>query len=173
MKRYEGMFLFDTAATRDWASTEQEVRRLLGRVGAELLVCVKFDERKLAYEIKRRKRGTYVLTYFDAPPERIAELERDAYLSELIMRSLVLRADELSEERLAQLKAHPAETPLMPLSSDGHRHDDRRGYGERRGFVPAGRPSEAPVEAAGVAHEIGPDEMPGGDLSAGDDHGRL
>ena len=64
MKRYEGMFLFDSAGARDWAAIDQEVRRLLGRISAEPLVCVKFDERKLAYEIKRRKRGTYVLTYF-------------------------------------------------------------------------------------------------------------
>ena len=33
MKRYEAMFLFDTAATRDWASLETEVRRLCDRIG--------------------------------------------------------------------------------------------------------------------------------------------
>ncbi len=131
MKRYEAMFLFDTATTRDWAAIEQEVRRLLERSGANLLVCVKYDERKLAYEIRRRKRGTYVLTYFDAPPEKLQELERDAQLSEFILRLLVLRS-EISEEKLAALKAHAPETPLCP-AGDGRRHDDDRyGSGERR-----------------------------------------
>lgn len=143
MRRYEAMFLFDNAVARDWASIEQEVRRLCDRCGAELLACAKFDERKLAYEIKRRKRGTYVLTYFDAPLDRIGELERDARLSEMILRLLVVRADGVSEEKLAQLKSHPPETAFMPLSSDGHRHDyGRHGSGERRLAGPGQRDRE-------------------------------
>ena len=145
MTRYEAMFLFDTAATRDWASIEEEVRRLCGRIGGELLVCVKFDERRLAYEINRRKRGTYVLTYLDAPPERIGDMERDARLSELILRLLVLRAEGLTDEKLAELKAHPAETALSP-AGDGRRHDDDRfGGGDRRG--PRGRDRDREREA--------------------------
>lgn len=136
MKRYEGMFLFDAAVVRDWASIEQEVRRLCERIDAELLVCVKFDERKLAYEVNKRKRGTYVLTYFNAPPERIHDLERDVHLSEDVLRVLVLRADHVTEEKLAELRAHPAEQPLCPLSGEGRgRHDDgprRERSGDRR-----------------------------------------
>jgi small subunit ribosomal protein S6 len=168
LKRYEGMFLFDSSAARDWSAIEHEVRRLCGRIGATLLVCVKFDERKLAYEVRRRKRGTYVLCYFDAPPERIRELERDAQLSELILRLLVLRRD-LSEERLAELQAWPAENALQPLSGDGRRHEEggERGrpgehrerpaapeYRERPAAPePAGTPAEVPAEA--LTHEPG------------------
>ncbi len=167
MKRYEGLFLFDTAAVREWAAIEEEIRRLLGRIGGELLVCVKFDERKLAYEIKRRKRGTYVLTYFDAPPERLADLERDVQLSEVVLRALFLRAEQLSAERLAQLRAHPAETPLAPLAGDGRRHDgESRGegrgerHGERFGREREGRGDFEPVpspasETGGEAGEPG------------------
>jgi hypothetical protein len=32
------MFLFDSSAARDWASIEQEVRRLCDRIRAQLLV---------------------------------------------------------------------------------------------------------------------------------------
>jgi small subunit ribosomal protein S6 len=138
MRRYEGMFLFDTAASRDWAGFETEVRRLMDRIGANLLVCLKFDERKLAYEIQRRKRGTYVLTYFEALPSKIVDLERDAVLSESILRAVFLRAEGLTEEKLAAMRAHPLGTPWMPLSGDGRRGDDdgpprRRedGYGYR------------------------------------------
>ena len=121
MKRYEGMFLFDNTALHEWSDVEAEVRRLFERIHAEPLVCVKYDERKLAYEIKGRKRGTYVLTYFDADPQRITDLERDARLSELILRTIVLRTDKLSEERLAELKTRTPDQPLQPISSDGRR----------------------------------------------------
>lgn len=131
MKRYEGMFLFDNAAARDWAGIEAEVRRLCDRIGAKLLVCLKFDERKLQFEIRNRKRGTYVLTYFDAPPDKISALEHDARLSELILRCIILRAENLTEQRLAELKAHPADVPLQPMAGDGRRHDDDDHRGDR------------------------------------------
>ncbi|HMQ17303.1 MAG TPA: 30S ribosomal protein S6, partial [Phycisphaerae bacterium] len=121
MKRYEAMFLFDNTAAYEWPTVEQEVNRLIGRIGAQLLACVKFDERKLAFEIRGRKRGTYVLTYMEAPPDRIGEFERDAHLSESVLRVLVLRADSLTPERLAELKAWPADKPLQPLAADSRR----------------------------------------------------
>ncbi len=134
MKRYEGMFLFDNAVAYEWPAVEREVRRLSERIGAQVHVCVKFDERKLAYEINGRKRGTYVLTYFDAPPDKIGDLERDARLSESILRVLVLRNDTITAEKLEELKAWPPDKPLQPLSSesrrddrDGGRRDDRDG----------------------------------------------
>jgi ribosomal protein S6 len=154
LKRYEVMFLFDTAAVRDWAGIEEEVRRLCERIGAQLLVCVKFDERKLAFEIARRKRGTYVLTYIDAPVERIGDLERDVRLSEVILRALVLRADKLTEAKLAELRAHPAETPLAPMTGDGRRHEDDRRPHDRR---PPYRDS-APM--AGPGPSVAETEMP-------------
>lgn len=151
MNRYEGMFLFDNSAARDWPAMEQEVRRLVERVDAELQTCVKYDERKLAFEIGRRKRGTYVLTYFDCAPERIPELERDSRLSELVLRLLVLR-QEVSEARLAELKAWPVDTSLQP-ASDSRRHDDgrsRRDWGgpRRDRSGPRGPESKPPEPAA-------------------------
>jgi small subunit ribosomal protein S6 len=124
------MFLFDPSVAREWSAIEEEVHRLCNRINAELLVCVKFDERKLAYEIERRKRGTYVLTYFEAEPDRITDLERDAGLSESILRLLVLRADDVPEARINELKVHPPETPLSP-QSEGRRGDDDRGDRDR------------------------------------------
>jgi small subunit ribosomal protein S6 len=150
LKRYEGMFLFDSAVARDWQTVEHEVHRLCNRINAELLVCVKFDERKLAYEINRRKRGLYVLTYFEAAPERIVDLERDAQLSDSVLRLLVLRADEVTEERLAELKTWPAETPLSPLSSD-RRHDDH----DRGGFREGRSERSAPRDADRAPAEVG------------------
>lgn len=135
MRRYEGMFLFDNAAVHEWAGMEAEVRRLCDRVGATLVACVKFDERKLAYEIKGRKRGTYVLAYFDAPPTKITEMERDATLSEVLLRSMFVSEPHLPEARLAELKAWPVDQPLQPASQHEGRRDDRgdRGHGRDGG----------------------------------------
>lgn len=142
MKRYEVMFVFDNTTMHEWSQIEAEARRLFERIGAEPLVIVKYDERKLAYEIKGRKRGTYVLAYFDADPLKIGEFERDIRLHEQILRALVLRVDQLSEARLAELKAHHPDQPLSPMTSEG-----RRGEGHYRG-------------APEVEAEVSEDEVP-------------
>jgi ribosomal protein S6 len=72
------------------------------RAEAELIFCGKWDERRLAYRIKGRKRGVDVLTCFETSPDKIAGLERDAKISEDILRLLVLRADGVTREMLEE-----------------------------------------------------------------------
>lgn len=48
-------------------------------------------ERSLAYEIKHVREATYVLTYFDAEPEKIAKLERAVNISDNILRCLLVK----------------------------------------------------------------------------------
>jgi len=164
LKRYEAMFLFDNAAMHQWSEIEGEVKRLFDRIEAQPLVCLKFDERRLAYEINGRKRGTYVLTYFDADPGRIADLERDAGLSESVLRMLVLRADKISEEKLAELKALPPDQPLQPAASESRRGDSRRDGG--RGRYGDRKPEESkPAAESKPAGETKPAETPDADAA--------
>ena len=102
MNQYEAMFLFDPTFGNSFEKCESEVRRLMERAEAELLFCRKWDERRLAFKIKGRKRGVYVLTYFKAPSDKIAGLERDAKISEDILRLLVLRADGVTHEMMEE-----------------------------------------------------------------------
>jgi len=100
-KLYEGMFLVDSAlATADWDGILAAVRTILERAGADLVSMKKWDERKLAYTIRSKTRGTYILTYFRAEGPRISQIERDVRLSEKIMRALILRADHLTQDDL-------------------------------------------------------------------------
>lgn len=128
MKAYEGMFIFDPAAAVEWANVEAEINRLIGRVGGQLIACKRWDERRLAYEIRGRKRGYYVLSYFRAPPDRIAALERDIQLSEHILRALLLRADHLTEE---EMKAAVEKSPEPPAEGDRWDRGERTERGER------------------------------------------
>ena len=86
MNQYEAMFLFDPTFGSSFENCEAQIRRLMERAEAELLFCRQWDERRLAYRINGRKRGVYVLAYFKAPASHIASLQRDAPLSEDILR---------------------------------------------------------------------------------------
>ena len=111
MNQYEAMFLFDPTFATSFENCEAEVRRLMERAEAELLFCRRWDERRLAYKIKGRKRGVYALVYFRASPTKIGPLERDAQLSEDILRLLVLRADGVTPEAMEQAVGGHAEKP--------------------------------------------------------------
>jgi len=119
LNTYEAMFVMDSGMVADWPLVEGEIKRLTGRAEAELLCFRKWDERRLAYEIGPHKRGCYVLTYLRADPSRIAALERDAQLSEHILRMLVLRADHVSEEEIRSHAQAGAEQGAVMRGGEG------------------------------------------------------
>lgn len=91
MAIYEGMFLLDPArAAKDWESTQALVTGVLTRYGANLLIQDRWDERKLAFPIKRQRRGTYFLAYFDAPTSALGDIRRDLLLTDGVLRFLLL-----------------------------------------------------------------------------------
>ena len=102
MKNYEAMFLFDPGMLTDWDSVQKEVLRLLERAGAQVVACSRWDERRLAYEIKGRKRGVYALTYFKADPTKIVGIERDVSLSESALRCLIIRVDRMTDDEMKE-----------------------------------------------------------------------
>jgi len=105
---YEALFLVDSAeAGADWDGVCENITKVLGRSSAEIVSLRKWDDRPLAYEINKKKRGVYILVYFNAAGESISGIERDVQLSENIMRVLILRADHLSQEDIDK------DTPLM------------------------------------------------------------
>lgn len=154
-KQYEGMFLVSPSAGEGDKCLDP-VRRVLDRAGAEVLICKKWDERKLAFEVGGQKRGNYVLTYFKADGEKIADIERDVQLSDELLRVLVLDASDVSDEEMN--KPTPAETgnsPQVELPSGmperGDRDRDRGGRGDYR----RDRAEPAPMPGDDVAGDGG------------------
>jgi len=130
LNNYEGMFLFDPGVLTDWESVQKEVYRILERAEAQVVACSRWDERRLAYEIKGRKRGVYALTYFKADPSRIAGIERDVNLSESALRCLILRLDDdMTEE---EMKEAASATRIEQQKSAGEPAEDEGGDAGRR-----------------------------------------
>ena len=98
-KLYEGMFLVDSAlAGSDWDGVNNTIKTILEKAGAEIVTMKKWDDRKLAYEIKGKGRGTYILCYFRVDGGKITEIENTVKLSEHIMRVLILNAENMTAE---------------------------------------------------------------------------
>jgi small subunit ribosomal protein S6 len=179
LKTYEGMFLLDAGVANDWEAIGAEIRRIMRRAEAELLSCRKWDERRLAYPIRGRKRGCYVLTYFRADPTRIVGLERDTQLSELVLRSLVLKAEDVSEEEIqrearaaaeqaAVLRAEPRKEPEeetvragAPQAAETEEGKEAPRAGRAAGTEAAGDAEAQEVETGGEAGDTGGPSEPG------------
>lgn len=98
---YEGMFLVDSGiATVDWQKVLDEIQRVLDRAGAEVISLKKWDDRRMAYEINRKSRGTYTLVYFNCDTSKLSGIERDVQLSELLTRVLVPYLNNRKSHRL-------------------------------------------------------------------------
>jgi small subunit ribosomal protein S6 len=95
---YEIMFLISQGTAARFGEVIEHINTIFERSSIELVSMQKWDERRLAYEMDKQKRGVYLLAYVNAEPGSIASFERDCNLSEQIMRVLVLRADHLTIE---------------------------------------------------------------------------
>jgi len=95
MYPYEAMFLVNPVMHgADPEGTEKSVTGLLEKHGAKLHDFEKWDERKLAYEIKGHKRGIYFLSHFEIPGENLVEFQADCRITESILRQMLIRLDD-------------------------------------------------------------------------------
>ena len=84
-KQYEAMFLFPPPGVVDVDGMIKNAQGIIERHGGKILLIKKWDERKLAYEVKKQKRGTYIVAYYQGPGASVGAIERDVNLSEDIL----------------------------------------------------------------------------------------
>ncbi len=88
-----------------------------------------WGRRRLAYEINKKAEGIYAVVNFTAKPDTTVELDRQLKLSEAVMRTKVLRAEEAiaqvaAAEKLAASKAaHVAKLPKAAKPAETEEQD--------------------------------------------------
>jgi small subunit ribosomal protein S6 len=142
--KYEAMFLFPPPGTVDVEGMLANARSIIERHGGKVLFIKKWDERKLAYEIRRQKRGTFIIAFYEGPGPSVVAIERDVNLSEDVIRVLITRADHLSQKEMEAVEPQPIQpreerAPWdRPYGFDEPRRPFRRDEG-RPEAAPAGK----------------------------------
>lgn len=167
---YEGLFLVDSAeAASDWDGVIGTIEKVLSRAECEVVSLEKWDERKLTYDIIKKSRGTYILTYFNCDPLKITAIERDVQLSEHIMRVLVLTTDKMSEDDLkretprAKVEREEAEATARAEASAAEaiaKAAEKAAEAEKAEESPAEAVEEAPAEEATATEEAPKEDAP-------------
>ena len=97
---YEGLFLFPQTAAGNLQAAVDHLKEILARAEVKIISFRKWDERRLAFEIERNRRGLFFLVYFEAPGSAIARIERECNLSEQVLRSMMIRAEHVTREQM-------------------------------------------------------------------------
>jgi small subunit ribosomal protein S6 len=108
------MFLVDSGDAAAWDELSKHIAGILTHNGAEIVGITRWDERKLAFTVEKRKRGTYVLAFFVmANPTVLGAIEHDCLLSEKVLRTLVLKADHFT---VADMRMQLGEDIIEPVA---------------------------------------------------------
>jgi small subunit ribosomal protein S6 len=151
---YECMFLLDTTKVAgDLQGADKQLRTILERNHAEVLISRPWDERRLTYPIRKQKKGLYYLTYFSADGKSLPGIDRDCKLSEMIMRQLVIRIETKLVDTMLSLAKGEHAVALHNI----HEEPSEEGGGGGGGTAAAGGPGAATEAANG---EGGPRRRP-------------
>jgi small subunit ribosomal protein S6 len=137
---YECLFLLDTnKVAGNVPEAAKVIHAILEKNHAEMLASRPWDERRLAFPVGSHKKGLYYLTYFQTDSKNLLNIERDVALTEMILRSLVLKVDPKHVETMLAIARdeHALALQVAPeggiddIGGDGMGGDYQRG--PRRG----------------------------------------
>ncbi|MDI6858133.1 MAG: 30S ribosomal protein S6 [Dehalococcoidia bacterium] len=95
MREYELVVVIDPELEEEQlAAALDKIGQSVSVRGGEVVEVDRWGRRKLAYPIKGRTEGDYVINHIRLDPARAAELESSLRLSEEVLRHLLIRSDE-------------------------------------------------------------------------------
>jgi len=94
LKPYEVVYIFDSVLEEAAITPKlEQFHALIAAPGAEAPVVNHWGKRTLAYPIKKRDTGYYVVANFDTDPTQLPEFERALKLDDGVLRFLVVLND--------------------------------------------------------------------------------
>jgi len=116
LREYEVLYI--VRADLDDDKVQEAVKRvntLIERSGGTIERTNLWGKRKLAYEVKHQKDGSYVLQDFQLDPVRVPELESALKITEEVLRHLIVRKPEKAAPVTA-VAPPPPEVVLEPIA---------------------------------------------------------
>ncbi|HQR13520.1 MAG TPA: 30S ribosomal protein S6 [Nitrospira sp.] len=112
MELYESLFIIrPTLSDEETTALIEKMKGTVTKNGATIVRAENWGRKKLAYEIKRERKGTYVYFYFQGPGTTIADLERAYRLEDSIIKFLTVK--------LEQEPAPPRGAPVAAPAAQG------------------------------------------------------
>jgi small subunit ribosomal protein S6 len=95
MKRYETIFILDPDLEEEQTqSAIEKIKGIISQNSGEILKTEDWGKRKLAYQVKKKTKGHYILLHFMGSPTLVSELERNFRVMDAVIKFQSVRLDE-------------------------------------------------------------------------------
>jgi len=111
LRPYEILIIIDSRPTdEEAAALLTQLGEQIKTLGAEVSKVENWGKRRLSYEIRKQREGTYAVLEVSAEPSTIKEFERQLRLNENVLRFLS------TQVQVRKKKARPGKTEEQPAS---------------------------------------------------------
>jgi small subunit ribosomal protein S6 len=95
MRKYETIFILDPDLEAEQAQAAiEKVKGIITQTNGEILKVEDWGKRKLAYQVKKKTKGHYILIHFSGSPALLSELERNFRVMDAVIKFQSVRLDE-------------------------------------------------------------------------------
>lgn len=109
MPLYESIVIVrPSLSDEETAKVVEKMKGVLDKSGATVLKCENWGKRKLAYEVKRERKGFFVFFNYQAPGTVVGALERSCRIEDAVIKFLTVRVDQHEQGPPAE---EPKEAP--------------------------------------------------------------
>lgn len=116
MNVYENMVILNAALSDEDAEVAVgKIKELIVNQGGEVLKVDVWGKRKLAYEIKKQKKGLYILLFFKTPTTTIKKLEEFYKVYDAVLKYIIIK---LTAKQVRSLESVEASTEQMEQKSE-------------------------------------------------------
>jgi small subunit ribosomal protein S6 len=106
MRKYEAIFILDPDLEEEQAQTAiEKVKGIITQTDGEILKVEDWGKRKLAYEVKKKPKGHFILIHFLGSPALLSELERNFRVMDAVIK--------FQSVRLGERQASSSEGPVL------------------------------------------------------------
>jgi small subunit ribosomal protein S6 len=96
MVNYEGVFIINPDLSTDQSKgVVTQVQDLVQKSGGRVDGVQEWGKRRLAYKIKKKQEGNYVILNFQLDPKSVKKMEQTLRLNDNLLRYLLVNKDKL------------------------------------------------------------------------------
>lgn len=108
MNVYENILILNSALSDEEAEAAiTKIKELIAGRGGEVLKVNIEGRKKLAYEIKKQKKGLYVLLLYKTPPASIKKIEEFYKVSDAVLKYIIIKLSTKQVQDLEKFEAIP------------------------------------------------------------------
>ena len=170
MRKYETTFIIDgTLSDENREAIIGRYEKSLTDKGAEFSRTVRWGKRQLAYPIRKRTRGYYVIFYYDAEPENINPFHRELDIDERILRYLTILSEDKHPDYIRDEGTSSIEKPVVEKSPSIKTDEPVDSEDEEIESEDVSSEDEKETEPTTEVDDDTPDDVKPAEESSGDD----